>query len=247
MPNGQYTLNPTSLTRAIRKHRTALLEFLKGKSPQAQSCQGFSLLEIEEIGFVENNARIKPIPLYVAAAFLRYWDKRGNEQASAIVEALTTGHLIALFDDAFGVKRSASERREMLFECLSPRGIIANQQLDKAIEQMERLIESQEAELALERSKTEQLQKITEVQTTESLRVLEERQGLRHSLKEAEQRYRKLEKAYQEVDKENRKLQRQLIDTSQDCLNAWKKIGTMHEQINKIRRQTLLVASKDGW
>jgi hypothetical protein len=40
----RHTLNGTSLIRAIRKHRTALLEFLEGKSPQAQSCQGFSLL-----------------------------------------------------------------------------------------------------------------------------------------------------------------------------------------------------------
>ena len=194
MPDSRYTLNQTSLTKAMKKRRRALYEFLEGKSPQAQSCQGFSLSEIEDIAVDGGGSHIKPIPLYVAAAFLRYWDKRGNAQASAIVEALTTGHLITLFDDAFGVKRTASERREMLFECLSPTGIIANQRLDKAIEQMERLIESQEAELALERAKTERLQKITEVQTNESLRVLQEKQGLNQILKEYEQRYKKLEK-----------------------------------------------------
>jgi hypothetical protein len=49
MPDGRYTLNPTSLSKALKKHRTALLQFLEGKSPQAQSCQGFSLLQIREL------------------------------------------------------------------------------------------------------------------------------------------------------------------------------------------------------
>ena len=110
MPDGSYRLNPTSLARAIGKNHKALGEFLEGKSPQAQSCQGFSLGEIQSIAVVGGGSHIKPIPLYVAAAFLRYWGKRGNAQASAIVEALTTGHLITLFDDAFGVKRTDWER-----------------------------------------------------------------------------------------------------------------------------------------
>ncbi len=59
-----YTLNPTSLARASGKYRTALLEFLGGKSTQAQSCQGFSLLEISEISAKGRGNRIKPIPLY---------------------------------------------------------------------------------------------------------------------------------------------------------------------------------------
>ena len=62
------TPNPASLTRVIGKHRNALLHFLGGKSTQAQSCQGFSLLQIEEIGFIESNARIEPIPLYTLSA-----------------------------------------------------------------------------------------------------------------------------------------------------------------------------------
>jgi hypothetical protein len=74
MPDGQYTLNPTSLANTIRKHRTALLEFLRGKSPQAQACKGFEMLEIEGVSVEGRGNQIKPIPLYVAAAFLRYWD-----------------------------------------------------------------------------------------------------------------------------------------------------------------------------
>lgn len=62
------TPNPASLTRVIGKHRNALLHFFGGKSTQAQSCQGFSLLQIEEIGFIESNARIEPIPLYTLSA-----------------------------------------------------------------------------------------------------------------------------------------------------------------------------------
>ncbi len=66
MPDGSYRLNPTSLARAIGKHRNSLLDFLKGKSTEAQSCQGFSLLEIEEISVEGRGNRIKPIPLKVA-------------------------------------------------------------------------------------------------------------------------------------------------------------------------------------
>ena len=43
MPDGSYRLNATSLAKAIGKYRAAMLEFLGGKSPQAQSCQGFSV------------------------------------------------------------------------------------------------------------------------------------------------------------------------------------------------------------
>jgi hypothetical protein len=41
-----------------------LWEFLEGKSTQAQSCQGFSLLQIEDIAVIGENPHIKPIPLY---------------------------------------------------------------------------------------------------------------------------------------------------------------------------------------
>jgi hypothetical protein len=34
MPDGQYTLNPTSLANAIKKDKKVLWEFLGGKSPQ---------------------------------------------------------------------------------------------------------------------------------------------------------------------------------------------------------------------
>jgi hypothetical protein len=52
-----------------------LLQFLEGKSPQAQSGHGFLLLQIEDIAVVENNARIKPIPLKVAAPTQDRWLK----------------------------------------------------------------------------------------------------------------------------------------------------------------------------
>jgi hypothetical protein len=247
MPDGQYTLNPTSLARAIRKHRAVLLEFLGGKSPQAQACKGFEMLEIERIAVEGRGNRIKPIPLYVAAAFLRYWDKRGNAQAGAIIEALTTGHLISLFDDAFGIKRTASERREILFEYLSPQGITATQQLDKAIEQMEKLIESQEAELALERARVESLQRLTDAQTSESLKVLEEKQELKQTVIDIQQKYRTLKKSHEQVEKEKRKLETELAMTSKECLEAYKKVTSLHECLNDIRKKTLLAASKNGW
>jgi hypothetical protein len=50
------------VAKAIRKHRKALWEFLEGKSPQTQSCQGFSLWEIEAIP-VEGGAVVSnPFP-----------------------------------------------------------------------------------------------------------------------------------------------------------------------------------------
>jgi hypothetical protein len=69
----RYTLNTTLLTRAIKKPRNALLQIWEGKSPQAQSCHGFLLLQIEDIAVVENNVRIKPIPLKVAAPTQERW------------------------------------------------------------------------------------------------------------------------------------------------------------------------------
>jgi len=74
MPDGRYTLNPTSLAKAIKKPRNSLLEVLRGKSPEAQACKGFEMLEIEGVSVEGGGNRIKPIPLYMAAAFLRYWD-----------------------------------------------------------------------------------------------------------------------------------------------------------------------------
>jgi hypothetical protein len=96
MPNSSYTLNPASLAKAVRRHRNGLLQFLGSKSPEAQACKGFEMLQIEEIPVEGRGNHIKPIPLYVAAAFLQYWDKRGNARTSAIVEALTTEHLMTV-------------------------------------------------------------------------------------------------------------------------------------------------------
>ena len=253
MPDSSYTLNATSLTRAIRKHRAALLQFLGGKSPQAQSCQGFSLLQIEEVAIVENNARIKPIPLYVAAAFLRYWDKRGNAQASAIVEALTTGHLITLFDDAFGVRRTASERQEFMLASLSASGIEATQQVDATIERLEQMLAVQREQLALEKANIQRLREITDYHTDTNLRILHESHKLsfklqetRFKLEEVENNYKSLMESYQKIDQENRRLERQIAQISQEALVAWKKIGTMQEQITTRFWEPLLIGNGNG-
>jgi hypothetical protein len=253
MPDSSYTLNATSLTRAIRKHRAALLQFLGGKSPQAQSCQGFSLLQIEEVAIVENNARIKPIPLYVAAAFLRYWDKRGNAQASAIVEALTTGHLITLFDDAFGVRRTASERQEFMLASLSVGGVEATQQVDTRIRQLEEMLTARERELAIQRGSLEESRKVAEFHEGESLKGFREKMELYSELQETKSRlenlegdYRRLIGSYQKIDQENRRLERQIAEISQEALVAWKKIGTMQEQITTRFWEPLLIGNGNG-
>jgi hypothetical protein len=253
MPDSSYTLNATSLTRAIRKHRAALLQFLGGKSPQAQSCQGFSLLQIEEVAIVENNARIKPIPLYVAAAFLRYWDKRGNAQASAIVEALTTGHLITLFDDAFGVRRTASERQEFMLASLSVGGVEATQQVDTRIRQLEEMLAVQEQKLAIQRGSLEESRKVAEFHEGESLKGFREKMELYSELQETKSRlenlegdYRRLIGSYQKIDQENRRLERQIAEISQEALVAWKKIGTMQEQITTRFWEPLLIGNGNG-
>jgi hypothetical protein len=253
MPDSSYTLNATSLTRAIRKHRAALLQFLGGKSPQAQSCQGFSLLQIEEVAIVENNARIKPIPLYVAAAFLRYWDKRGNAQASAIVEALTTGHLITLFDDAFGVRRTASERQEFMLASLSIGGVETTQQVDARVKQLEEMLAVQEQKLAIQRGSLEESRKVAEFHEGESLKGFREKMELYSELQETKSRlenlegdYRRLIGSYQKIDQENRRLERQIAEISQEALVAWKKIGTMQEQITTRFWEPLLIGNGNG-
>lgn len=248
MPDGSYKLNAASLARAIGKHRKALWQFLEGKSTQAQSCQGFSWWQIEDIAVVGGNPHIKPIPLYVAAAFLRYWDKRGNAQASAIVEALTTGHLITLFDDAFGVKRTASERQEFMLASLSASGMEATQQVDATIKRLEQMLTVQREQLALERASVQQLREITDYHTDRSLKMLHERHELsfeldktRFKLEEVENSYKSLMRSYQKIDLENRRLERQIAEISQEALIAWKKVGTMQEQIvTRLRKPTLI-------
>ena len=253
MPDGSYRLNPTSLARAIGKHDKAFRQFLEGKSPQAQSCQRFSFRQIESIAVVGGNPHIKPIPLYVAAAFLRYWDKRGNAQASAIVEALTTGHLITLFDDAFGVRRTASERQEFMLASLSVGGVEATQQVDTRIRQLEEMLTARERELAIQRGSLEESRKVAEFHEGESLKGFREKMELYSELQETKSRlenlegdYRRLIGSYQKIDQENRRLERQIAEISQEALVAWKKVGTMQEQITTRFWEPLLIGNGNG-
>jgi hypothetical protein len=44
-----------------------MLQFFWGKSPEAQACKGFEMLQIEGVSVEGRGNRIKPIPLKVAA------------------------------------------------------------------------------------------------------------------------------------------------------------------------------------
>jgi len=93
---------------------------LDSKSLDALSCKGWNISQKSSIPTLGKGNDIKPVPFYVAIAYWRYWDKQSDPLAGAIIEALATGHLLMLVDDAFGVERTAEERHQALFDFLHP-------------------------------------------------------------------------------------------------------------------------------
>jgi hypothetical protein len=71
-----YVLSQTSVTKAIEKHRSAVLQFLEGDSTEALQCKHFKCCKIQEISVEGAKSKIKVIPVDVATAFWRYWSKQ---------------------------------------------------------------------------------------------------------------------------------------------------------------------------
>ena len=136
---------------------------------------------------------------------------------------------------------------------LSVGGVETTQQVDARVKQLEEMLAVQEQKLAIERGNLQQFRKITEFHEGENLRIFGERQRLYLELQETKSRlenvegdYRKLIGSYQKIDQENRRLERQIAEISKEALVAWKKVGTMQEQIVTRFREALLIGNGNG-
>lgn len=110
LPNGEYRLSQSQVTEAIGKRNRSIIEFLGGKSLEALPYKGFELSE--SLPVEESNKPITPIPISLATAYWRYWDKRLNPQASAIIDGCVQEAIERRADVAFGVHRNEAEYNE---------------------------------------------------------------------------------------------------------------------------------------
>lgn len=107
LPNGEYRLSQSQITEAIGKRNRSIIEFLDGKSLEALPYKGSELSE--SLAVEGANKPITPIPIPIATAYWRYWDKKGNAQATAIIDGCVQEAIERRADAAFGVYRSEEE------------------------------------------------------------------------------------------------------------------------------------------
>ena len=93
------------------------------------------------------------------------------------------------------------------------------------------MLTARERELAIQRGSLEESRKVAEFHEGESLKGFREKMELYSELQETKSRlenlegdYRRLIGSYQKIDQENRRLERQIAEISQEALVAWKKI-----------------------
>ena len=131
LPDGTYRLSQTQVTDAIGKRNRSIIEFLGGKSPEALPHKSFELSE--SLAVEGANKPITPIPISVATAYWRYWDKKGNPQASAIIDGCVQEAIERRADAAFGVFRSEEEYNQRLSTTYSD-SVFLLQQVNQLIE-----------------------------------------------------------------------------------------------------------------
>ncbi|MGL5870986.1 MAG: hypothetical protein ACRC2R_01240 [Xenococcaceae cyanobacterium] len=106
-----YFMNQTMATKAIGKQSVSILDFLSGKSPEALSVKGFSILEKVKIeGY---NKTVSIVPLAVVEAYWTYWTRQGSVIASELTRPLTTSRLHEKAALAFGESLSESAKKEV--------------------------------------------------------------------------------------------------------------------------------------
>jgi hypothetical protein len=107
LPSGEYRLSQSQVTEAIGKPNRSIIQFLDGKSPEALHYKEFELSN--SLAVEGSNKPITPIPIQIATAYWRYWDKKGNSQATAIIDGCIVEAIERRADKAFGVYRSEEE------------------------------------------------------------------------------------------------------------------------------------------
>ncbi len=115
LPNGQYILSQSSITEAIDKSGHYMSQFLNSKSPEALPFKGLTCHKYSVEG---ERATINAVPISVASAFWRYWDKKGNKKASAIVDACVIESIERRADKVFGLSKSEAEYNQQFSDNL---------------------------------------------------------------------------------------------------------------------------------
>jgi len=93
-----------------------MFHFLASKSLQALFCKGWNIFpEIAKtpVPVVGKGNNINPVPMYVAIAYWSYCAEQKNPLASTLMQALASGHLLTLLDDAYGVQRTPQSEIEL--------------------------------------------------------------------------------------------------------------------------------------
>jgi hypothetical protein len=110
MPNGSYCLSRTDVADLINNPRQSFTTFLGTNSDLALPYKDFVPQKARIEG--TSGAPSDAIPIKIATAYWRYWDKKDNLIASAIVDACVQESIERRADVAFGVIRSEQERNE---------------------------------------------------------------------------------------------------------------------------------------
>lgn len=134
LPNGEYRLSQSEVANAIGKRPRSIYEFVEGKSSEALPHKGFDFTN--SLAVEVSNKPITPITIGLATAYWRYWDKRNNRQATAIIDGCITEAIERRADAAFGVYRTEEEynQRIQAAEMISYDGVEMLRQVQGLIE-----------------------------------------------------------------------------------------------------------------
>lgn len=110
MPNASYCLSRTDVADLIKNPRQSFTDFLASNSELALPYKDFVPQKVRIEG--KSGASSDAIPIEIATAYWRYWDKRDNIEASAIITACVKESIERRADIAFGISRSDEDRNK---------------------------------------------------------------------------------------------------------------------------------------
>lgn len=110
LPTGIYLLSKTNIAASIGKNRQSTAHFLEGDSKEALPFKNFKPAKVRLEGV--KGAPAEAVPIEIATAYWRYWDKQGNIEATAIVDACMFESIERRADKAFGINQTEEERNE---------------------------------------------------------------------------------------------------------------------------------------
>jgi hypothetical protein len=97
-------------------------DFLDGKSPEALAFKGYTCQKMRVEG---ERITIDAVPIELATAYWRYWDKRDNLEAQALIDACVAEAIERRADRVFGIHRTEEEYNQRLQEKIVQRVVDA--------------------------------------------------------------------------------------------------------------------------